>query len=391
MELVSIPSRFTTPFKYGAVGYSTSGARDINKIMNYIAESGGGGQLMKGTPDASGKMDILFNDFDISTLPADIKITKVYFKTKLDADTYMAWFALSISSGNTVLHSQDISIPSSAATHIVELPNANKMTASDLQDIGLSLHFSPSGFTSTTWIYGIELHIEYELIPKYIYETPATNYVTPFKHLPTRIKDIAAGEKGSIRNAFKLVTSEETKYAAIYYDKQTNDNTRHDGYFCGFDISAIPEYSPIFEAKVRFLYNYEQGQVKNKTMEVYSSDALLATYSGPITDDGQYYCIDIPKPKRELLQDLRLVITGNSGGRLNTIEQVQAIDLYVVYGDPVFDWVVGYPTDWIRDPNNQYGGISDFVNMCDEPDTLDTYSLYNNNNQYSPDPYHVTL
>lgn len=395
MELVSIPTKFKTPFKYGTVGYSTSGARDIKGMMNYIAESGGGGQLTKGTPDASGKMDMLFYGFDISTLPADIKITKVYFKTKLDADTYMSWFGLSISSGNTVLHSQDISIPSNAATHIIELPNASKMTPNDLQDLGLSFGYCPrSGFSATTWIYGMELHVEYELIPKYVYETPATNYVTPFKQLPTRIyTDAEAKPRSHIGLAFRLTTSENLEEGGVvFYDNETNNVTRHDGYFCGFDLSGIPKYSPIYEAKIRFMYSWEDSRVKNRTIEVYSSDALITTYSGDYaTDDGRIYEVSIPKPKIELLQDIRLVITGTSS-QLNCSESYKAVDLYVVYGDPMYDWVAGYPTNWIPDPNNPYGGITNFVNMCDEPDTLDTYSLYNNNsNQYSPDPYKATL
>jgi hypothetical protein len=328
--------------------------------------------------------DIAYNGFDFSSLPKHFEVNSitVSFKEHASPNYCMLNRKLAVYSGNTRLYEFALhNIEDSSEPPVREVFQLTNFQSEWFTDLKLVYEWErKKGYGVACFVYGMDVVVNYTpTVPKYFYETPATNYVTPFKQLPTRIfTDAEAEPRSHIGLAFRLTTSENLEDgAAIYYDDRTT-GTRHDGYFCGFDLSGIPKYVPIYEAKIRFMYDWEDNRLRDRTIEVYSSDALIATYSGDhATADGRVYEISIPKPKIELLQDIRLVITGTSS-QINCLERYKAVDLYVVYGDPMYDWVTGYPTKWAKDDAKQYGMIYDFANMCDEPNTLETYARHEN-------------
>lgn len=342
--------------------------------------------------------DIAYSGFDFSSLPKHFEVNSIVVSFNEDASPNYCMLnrKLAIYSGNTRLYEFALhEITDSSQPAVREVFQLANFQSDWLTDLKLVYEWErKSGYGVRCYVYGMDVVVNYTpTVPKYFYETPATNYVTPFKQLPTRIfTDAEENDRNHIGLAFRLTTSENLENgAAIYYDN-TSTGTRHDGYFCGFDLSGIPKYTPIYEAKIRFMYDWEDNRLRDRTIEVYSSDALIATYSGDhATADGRVYEISIPKPKIELLQDIRLVITGTSS-QINCLERYKAVDLYVVYGDPMYDWVTGYPTNWIKDDPKAYGIIYDFANMCDEPSTLDTFARYENQgNAHSSSSFNATL
>lgn len=239
---------------------------------------------------------------------------------------------------------------------------------------------SPDNIGGNVMLSSVDLVLGYT--PLHEVRIPTTNFIAPFKNEPITYST-ADSYAWNITKAYSLPDEDNNSAELIFPNGKVGD-----GYFCGFDISSIPEYSPIFEAyfKIKVATNSRNS---NRYYKAYTSDAELSSVSIPNVDDT--YIIPIPKPKRELLQDIRLVLEAQ-GYQSNSFDNVYGVELYVAYGDPMYDWVAGYPTDWKADPNNQYGAIYPFANMCDEPDTLETYATYNNgSNQYSPIAFNATL
>jgi hypothetical protein len=400
MLLKAVPSAYSNPFK------TSNGFTENTPASNAFRDETYAGTYKEAQAENAVAMlysshtakiyntDIAYSGYDTSSLPKCI-LNKVSFNfqiqlfdapNKIEENGTVKDLYFAIYSGDNLVFKGDLTkeynIGTNYGKYTFSVDLTDLVTLDDLKDIKFQIYLNKRYKTHEALLcmFGSSLNIDYT--PLHELHIPTSNFIAPFKHEP--ITYSTADSYGwNITKAYSLPDEDDENANLVFPNGRVGD-----GYFCGFDISGIPEYSPIFEAyfKVRILASSRNS---NRYYRAYSSVAELNSISVP-TVDGTYI-IPIPEPKRELLQDARLVMEAIGTGT-NSFDSIYGVELYVAYGDPMYDWVAGYPTDWKSDPNNQYGSISNFANMCDEPDTLDTYSTYNNNsNQYSPDPYHATL
>lgn len=319
--------------------------------------------------------DIIYHGFDVSSMPKAI-LNKVTFNFQIGAwaaDSQWvtasekkvtdAYFTLMC--GDTEIFRGDflsgefLLLDYYRKTFSIDITNL--VTSDSIKDFKLRLYLKKKYRYETPAFkfMGASLNIEYT--PLYELHIPTSNFVAPFKNEPITYST-AESFAWNINNAFSLPDEDSDSAELIFPNGRVGD-----GYFCGFDVSGIPEHSPIFEAyfKVRMLAAWS---VSNRYYKVYTSDAELNSVSIPEADGT--YIIPIPKPKRELLQDIRLVIEA-IGSNSNSFDNIYGVELYVAYGDPMYDWLPGYATSFEAE---QYCSISNFANCCDEPSTVDTYA-----------------
>lgn len=398
MILKAIPTAHTTPYLNSYFVDNTSmpfSAAYRDETYSGSISSTNSCAIVKSNEYAY-ECDIIYHGFNISSISKAI-LNKVTFNFQIDAwDADNQWVDngkyytkevyFTLLCGSTEIFRGDFLsgefslLETNRRTFSIDITDL--VTLDGLKDFKFRLYMKTNEKWRTSLFKFMGASLNIDFTPLHELHIPTSNFIAPFKNEPITYST-ADSYAWNITKAYSLPDADNENANLVFPDGKVGD-----GYFCGFDISGIPEYSPIFEAyfKVRMLACTRNS---NRYYKAYTSDAELNSVSIPNVDGT--YIIPIPKPKRELLQDIRLVMEA-TGFQSNSFDSIYGVELYVAYGDPMYDWVAGYPTNWTSDPNNQYGSINTFANMCDEPDTLDTYSVYyNGSNQYSPIAFNATL
>lgn len=154
MEIVALASNFKTPFLKNAIT-----TRDEQNFYTDTTSSDYG-QLRNKDADVA---DLVFNGFDVSSIPADAKITNVFLKIKFSISTYkIIYRKFAVYIGNTFIKDLPVNLTDKTAT-ILTYDNLGEFTLSDLQNFNLLYESQiSSGYSTYERLYGIELHVEYE-------------------------------------------------------------------------------------------------------------------------------------------------------------------------------------------------------------------------------------
>lgn len=379
MLLKAVPSAYSNPFKastgFSEIAPASNAFRDETYAGNYTQAQEENAVAVLGSP-SSAKIyttDIAYSGYDTSSIPKCI-LNKVYFNFQIqlfDAPNKLKEYGsvkdmyFAIYSGDNLVFKGDFktdyNIGTNYGKYTFSVDLTDLVTLDDLKDIKFQVYVNKRYNTheAQVFIFGSSLNVDYT--PLHELHIPTTNFVAPFKHEPIEYST-ADSYNWNITKAFSLPDEDDSSAELIYPDGKVGD-----GYFCGFDISGIPEHSPIFEAyfKVRMLASSRNS---SRYYKAYSSVAELNSVSIP-SEDGTYI-IPIPNPKRELLQDARLVMEAAGSGS-NSFDNIYGVELYVAYGDPLYDWLPGYASSYVPE---DYCSLNNFANCCDEPGTVDTYA-----------------
>lgn len=378
MTLKATPTAHTTPYLNSYFNDSTnmpfSSAYRDETYTGSITSAGSCAVIESN--DELWECDIIYHGFDVSSMPKAI-LDKVTFNFQISAwaaDTQWvktstgeqfvteSYFALIC--GDTEIFRGDFL---SGEFSILEyykktfsIDITNLVTSDSIKDFKLRLYIKKKlrYDTPAFKFMGASLNIEYT--PLHEVRIPTSNFIAPFKNEPIEYST-SDSYAWNITKAYSLPDEDNYSAELIFPNGKVGD-----GYFCGFDISSIPEHSPIFEAyfKIRVATGSRNS---NRYYKAYTSDAELSSVSIPNVDDT--YIIPIPKPKRELLQDIRLVLEAK-GYQSNSFDNVYGVELYVVYGDPIYNWVPSYASNFIQDRElNLYSIFYNAANCYDEPST----------------------
>ena len=322
MEVVLLASSYKTPFKNNKV--SVNGNKNAlysdttNDDYSWIGTSSG----------TTG--DILINSFDISFLPENIEITRLYFNVKMKGTSfdYCKNFAASICSGDNVLKRVPLDMKSSPQIFTVEA-DPGTITPFDLKQIGVSLeYYLSSGWSASFYLYGVELHIEYEESNSGIAKTHPTSYKTPWKLTRFLVND-------------RDVESHSFEESLSDADSNTYTYLSSDGYGVSCDIKYdnfveldIPDNCKIDSAYARIKIEEPYSNSYTPWLQIYSGDKLIAERSLTENLSTPYtYLIELPEFRKAYLNDLNFVFKTMSNSKYSYAVFVYGMDLTVSYSE----------------------------------------------------------
>ncbi len=364
MEIISLASKYKTPFQYNTLSVPNEGNlfKDTSNTdyCSLRASSGTRG-------------DILLHGFDISSLPENAEIKRVYFKAKIKGNSleYHSNFTMGICVGNTVIKSQNINITSSAAIYTIEADTT--LSTVDINQIGFSFAYNlASGWSSYIQFYGLELHVEYEEIIKNTVRLIPTHFVTPYKL--NRFIEGGMYDADTLNNA--LTDADSETYAALSTDGYgINCDIKYDQ----FTSVEIPDNCKIdlAFARIKILYEYYS-----------SADLYLSVYSGnnkigesqlyADNKDANIFYVSLPNFRKDYLKNLSFAVQLISKNNYKTGFYLYGMDLNLEYSEgeePIIIETV-ITQGYSKKPDGVSGGAGIITNNT--PDT-DGYivNLYN--------------
>ena len=329
MEVISLASNYRIPFRYSTpVIYEAGGSYQQHWITNAYdsADDTSTAAQLRGT---GGTFDILFNNFDVSAIPDTVKITKLYFRMAVLADSsYLSNLQLHICQNDTVLQSLSIGRSSSIKIHTIELSNTEGMTGFDIKGMGLSLQYSvQSGMSSYLKVYGMDMHVEYEESNERTLQTIPTKYMTPFKRKACEVYAEDTMFTKATSNALSVANSDTygTVGSPLYYDTV-------DVAFTDFDLSSLPE---VYRTTLAYL-NFKEaaGSSDNETFRtvfIYSKQDLIYEFPLPNGNaDANMYLFQLDNFRNSYLEDFKVVYQITTT-RYSTSSEIYGMDLNLVY------------------------------------------------------------
>lgn len=319
MEMILIPSSYKAPFK--------KSANDPYEAAKLYTDTNSTASTTLRT--ASGTTgDIVLRGYDVSLLPENIEIKRVYFKAKLSGTSfdYCTNFKMGIAIGDTLVKSQAISMAKSA--QIFEIEADLPITTLDLLQIGLVLEYTlDRSWSAPMYYYGSELHIEYEEVIKGKITSNPTHYVNP--HKLTRFTGAAYDDDFNFNEA--LTNADSTTYAELSTDGYGVDC---DIKFDEFTPVEMPENCKIDLAYVRVKFTNIYVENATLTFLAYSGTTKLGEFSATAeVEDPTIYYINLPNFRKKHLQNFYLVVQSIANSKYKTGFKLYGMDLVVEYSE----------------------------------------------------------
>lgn len=319
MEVISLASKYKTPFQYSTL--SVPGEENLFKDTSNTSYCS-----LRAASGTRG--DILLHGFDISSLPENAEIKRVYFKAKIKGNSleYHSNFVMGICVGNTVIKSQNVNITSSAAMYTIEADTA--LSTIDINQIGFSFAYNlSSDWSSYIQFYGLELHIEYEETIKGTVRLIPTNFVTPYKL--NRFIEGGMYNADTLDNA--LTDADSETYAALSTDGYgINCDIKYDQ----FTSAEIPDNCKIDLAFARIKLLYEYYESADLHVLVYSGNRKIGESQLYIdNEEVNTFYVNLPNFRKDYLKNLSFVIQLISKDKYKTSFYLYGMDLNLEYSE----------------------------------------------------------
>ena len=335
MEIISLPSAYKAPYSHGGTfvytkeNYSSSSYAKYYLVNAYRPVSDTDISKYANIRGNAGANDILFHGFDLSSLPENVKITKMAFRLKIEGDSYYVTnITLKINSADTTITSTSIPSKNSINIFSIEHPDPTSVTALDLKTIGCVVDFTiMSGMTSSICVYGVELDIEYEESNERTLKTIPTNYQVPFKKNAGQIflEDSAYGQAIS-----KALTEADSDTYGSY---RSNNNGLIDIAFTDFNFEELPEIYRIDLAYLSFKIGGISSYSVTSKVQIYSKHTKLYEFEvwPTETNEPKLHLLQLDGFRKSYLQDFKVVyqVAGKEGYTISA--DIYGMDLNLVY------------------------------------------------------------